>query len=75
MFLYFNSVLVSHAALCFFSGMFGPVDNMEKSCLGQKSSTTLVEPTFHTFLGEQLTGETKSWLGWKGDLPSLVTPL
>ena len=34
MFLYFNSVLISHAALCFFSGMFGPVDNMEKSCLG-----------------------------------------
>ena len=34
MFLYFNSVLVSHATLCFFRCMFGPVDNMEKSCFG-----------------------------------------
>ena len=32
MFLYFNSVLVSHAAVCFFRCMFGPVDNMEQSC-------------------------------------------
>ena len=34
MFLYFSSVLVSHAAVCFFRCMFGPVANMEKSCLG-----------------------------------------